>query len=253
MSNPRYKIIDGFSDYRVGDDGTVWSKKRGLWRLLSQALDTNGYPKVTLFDSGTQRQVNVHRLVLEAFVGPCPENCEARHFPDRRRVCNSVANLSWATKLTNISDQVTHGTRLAGESKANAKISNKVASSIVQDLLGDASLTMAQIAKRHSVSESCVAQIRSGGRWQCVSGGSISRSGLRARGEKNGSAKLTEQQVVEIRQRAAAGETFRAIADDFDVKDPIIFHIARGNSWKHVGGPILTAPRKRGRRPAATK
>ena len=40
----------------------------------------------------------VHRLVLEAFVGPCPEGMCCRHFPDRDPSNNKLENLSWGTK-----------------------------------------------------------------------------------------------------------------------------------------------------------
>ena len=46
-----------------------------------------------------------------------------------------------------------------------------------------------------------------------------------------GSAKLTEEQVREIRARLAAGETHQEIADDYGVSARLIGNINTGKSW----------------------
>jgi len=45
----------------------------------------------------------VHRLVLEAFVGPCPDGMEACHL-DSDKTNNRVSNLRWDTHLENMRD-----------------------------------------------------------------------------------------------------------------------------------------------------
>lgn len=47
-------------------------------------------------------------------------------------------------------------------------------------------------------------------------------------------AKLTAQQVREIRARFAAGETHHQLAVEFDLSPNYIHRIARRESWKHV-------------------
>jgi hypothetical protein len=51
------------------------------------------------------------------------------------------------------------------------------------------------------------------------------------RGSGNGRAKLTEQQVAEIRERRAAGETQVSIAQDFGVSKSAIQWILNGRNW----------------------
>ena len=66
-------------------------------------------------------QVSVHRLVLEAFVGPCPPGCETRHLngnPADNRLCN----LAWGTHRENAADKVRHGTAPRGERNPSAKL-----------------------------------------------------------------------------------------------------------------------------------
>jgi hypothetical protein len=63
----QYRDISDFPGYRVGDDGSVWSRKRkggndrspgrlgDQWRLLSQCKNANGYSCVNLFRDGSNR------------------------------------------------------------------------------------------------------------------------------------------------------------------------------------------------------
>jgi len=102
--------------YRVGTDGSVWSqvysagvgKRRfGEWRLLKPTPQYRGHLMVCI---GRRNRRLVHRLVLEAFVGPCPPGMECRHFPDRDPSNNQLVNLQWGTPAENYADSVVHGT-----------------------------------------------------------------------------------------------------------------------------------------------
>lgn len=61
---------------------------------------------------------------------------------------------------------------------------------------------------------------------------------LLTRGERVNTAKLTEVQAVEVRERAAAGELYTSIARDFGIAHVSVSAIVRGAHWKHAGGPI---------------
>jgi hypothetical protein len=52
----------------------------------------------------------VHRLVLEAFVGPCPIGMQCRHFPDPNPANCNLKNLQWGTPMENTEDKRVHGT-----------------------------------------------------------------------------------------------------------------------------------------------
>ena len=45
-------------------------------------------------------------------------------------------------------------------------------------------------------------------------------------------AKLTSQQALEIRHRAAAGESRRSLAEEFGVSKSAVKHIVRGRTWR---------------------
>jgi NUMOD4 motif len=60
------------------------------------------------------------------------------------------------------------------------------------------------------------------------------RDGQDNRGERHGLSKLTTAQVIEIRERAAAGEMQRSLAAEFGVSFQNINLITLRKSWSHV-------------------
>jgi hypothetical protein len=65
-----------------------------------------GYLVVSLGRVRIQHRVS--RLVLEAFVGPCPLDMEACH-DDGKKVNNCLTNLRWDTSAENGKDKAHHG------------------------------------------------------------------------------------------------------------------------------------------------
>lgn len=65
-------------------------------------------------------------------------------------------------------------------------------------------------------------------------------------GERNHAAKLTEQDVIEMRKRAAAGESNGVLTDEFGVSRGAVDHAVSGRSWKHLDTPpVVGRPRRR--------
>lgn len=84
-------------------------KRKG--QLLRPGLTSVGYPSVVL---GRKRGTFlVHRLVAEAFIGPCPEGCEVRH-KDGTRNNNTADNIEYGTRKENMADARRHGTLIQG-------------------------------------------------------------------------------------------------------------------------------------------
>jgi len=109
--------------YEVSDIGQVRSLRRGT--IMSLCLNSRGYTKASLVKDGIRKEVPVHRMVLLAFVGPCPDGCESRHFPDQNRANCKLSNLSWATRRVNQRDRDTNGTNNKGINNSNARLSEK--------------------------------------------------------------------------------------------------------------------------------
>lgn len=60
------------------------------------------------------------------------------------------------------------------------------------------------------------------------------RDGINCRGERVGTSKLTAKEVIEIRRRAALGESGRSLAKEFGIKQPTASDIIRRKQWKHI-------------------
>lgn len=54
------------------------------------------------------------------------------------------------------------------------------------------------------------------------------------KGEKGFSAKLKDEEVVEIKKRLANGERIRDIVKDYPIKQSAISEIKAGRSWGHI-------------------
>ena len=65
--------------------------------------------------------------------------------------------------------------------------------------------------------------------------------GRNAKGRMHPRAKLTEDQVVEIRNRRVGGESSYALAKRFSVDRALITRICTGMLWTEIGGPINPA------------
>ncbi len=126
----RWRDIPSLPGYQASDQGRVRSTERritdsrgrsyvrpGVMRALSIA--PNGYLRFNA--KGGNR--TVHRAVLEAFVGPCPEGYQGAH-GDGNRANNALANLRWASKASNAADKREHGTahRPSGEAHPMARL-----------------------------------------------------------------------------------------------------------------------------------
>ena len=106
--------------YWVSNSGRVLSEKTN--KFLKPAVYCKaGLLSVALLRDGVQKSFSVHRLVLDAFVGPRPEGMECRHLNGNPKD-NSLGNLKWGTPKENSEDAIAHGTWAHGERSGSAKL-----------------------------------------------------------------------------------------------------------------------------------
>jgi hypothetical protein len=108
--------------YEVSDQGRVRSVDRTTsqgnrlsGRVLKQRPLPNGRPRVSLAYNGKTVDAYPYRLVLEAFVSPCPPGMEALHWDDDFNN-NALTNLRWGTRTDNMRDMSRNGGGNAGVS-----------------------------------------------------------------------------------------------------------------------------------------
>lgn len=131
------------------------------YRKLKQRLESTGYLYVNIRNrEGREIGVGVHRLVLEAFCGPCPEGMEGCH-GDGCRSNNHLTNLRWATHADNGKDMILHGRNLngpVGEKHGGAKLKNAEVEDI-RNLWGTGRYTQSYLATLYKVYPSCISRI----------------------------------------------------------------------------------------------
>lgn len=151
-TSERWLAAESFPGYEVSSCGRVLSRKRSSPRVL-QPREVNGYMLVQLFRDGRHVYRYVHRLVLEAFVGPCPDGMEAAH---RDGVCtnNCLGNLLWTTPQENHSHKRAHGTDPRGERNPRARLTPEQVVLIRQSAL--CGCTQRELAVRFEVAESTI-------------------------------------------------------------------------------------------------
>lgn len=99
-----WKPIPDWDGYEVSDQGRV---RRGQ-RIKAQRTNPAGHLQVRLWKGNRETVTGVHRLMLLAFVGPCPEGMEACHYDDDK-TNNTLDNLRWDTRSANVRDMVRNG------------------------------------------------------------------------------------------------------------------------------------------------
>ena len=261
--NEIWKSIPNFPGYEVSNLGRVRSYLAHGGRLSKRhhllkpqvKYRTNGaipYPRVSLCVNGKSHKRSIHRLVLEVFIGPCPPNLEGCH-NDGNYLNTYLDNLRWDTRQANMNDCKKHGTALVGEHHPLAKLTAAQVLAIRQRYANGETTQLLSIA--FGVGLRTISRITLGQGWQNV-GGPIHQSGsvIKARsprgdknpthlypelyrGEHKPQAKLTEEQVLEIRERYATAEPSQDIATAFGISRSTLRHIASGLKWSHIGGP----------------
>jgi len=228
-----YREIAGFPGYFIGTDGLVYSTRdrkgnvTDSWKALTLYRRRYGarYMVVCMRGKpcGQVCQKYVHRLVLEAFVGPCPHGMVACHW-DNDTTNNSLANLRWDTQKANMSDKKRHGTY--------GKLGEDVVREIFQ--LREQGLKQREIAEHFGIDRNTVLRVLRGRKWSHLGIAPSTVKPVMNRGESTHSAKLTENGVREIFSLYASGLTKTALAKRFGVSRQVIGMVLVRKTWRHV-------------------
>lgn len=135
--------------------------------VLKSHRDHRGYFKLILSCQEGKRSFLVHRLVLMAFAGECPEGMEGAHI-DGNKENNVADNLVWKTRLENIRDKHAHGTMRHGIQIYSAKIDESKAVEAVS--LARSGASKKSIASKYGVSVQIIKRVLSGHTWSRFTG-----------------------------------------------------------------------------------
>ena len=159
-----WQDIPGYEGlYLVSNHGRILSKhlqKRSDG--IKQQYAHQGYLYVSLCKKSIQKNHAVHRLVIEVFIGPCPDGMQCRHL-DGNRKNNRAENLCWGTAKENAKDRVIHGTNNIGKRNGMAKLTDN-------DVISIRKIKQPQhvIAKMFGVDQSLISLIKRNKIWRHV-------------------------------------------------------------------------------------
>jgi HNH endonuclease/NUMOD4 motif len=120
MSEVWLPVVGWEGCYEISDHGRIRSLARTVTRkngrpqsvgkriLKTYTCSKYGHQSVKMKDHGVRGSMLIHRMVLEAFRGPCPEGRETRHLNGDARD-NKLSNLCWGTSAENSEDIFEHG------------------------------------------------------------------------------------------------------------------------------------------------
>lgn len=164
MLSETSKDIAGYEgQYAVTDDGRIYSHSRvnhsgrlvkGRW--LKPGTDRDGYLKVCLYLDGEKNYQFVHRLVASAFLDNPHSYAEVNHV-NGIKSDNRASNLEWVSRSQNNAHAYRAGLRKAlnGERHPNSKLTSEQ----VVDILSCKSMSHAELAKKHGVSQVLISRI----------------------------------------------------------------------------------------------
>lgn len=161
-SNEEWRDVVGFEGYyRVSSLGKVESLHRGRRLILKGFDDGYGYLQVRLRANGLNRSVKIHKLVAEAFLGPCPVGMEVNHMKGIK-TDNRAKMLEYMTKPENIAHAVANGLRAEGENASMAKLSDAQVDEIIRRAAAGESKPF--LAKEFLVTDGHIRQLARGNR-----------------------------------------------------------------------------------------
>lgn len=163
------ECLDGF--YEVSSTGLIKRKKPGPGARVGHIIVTNfsetGYEYIVVCMNGQCKNYLVHRLVADAFLGPCPKGKEVNHkkvFEDGTKK-NNVENLEYKTRLGNMRHAARLGLLASGERNGSSKLTWKEVFEI-RSLYKSKIYTQQELANKFEVSTWVIWCLLNGRTWK---------------------------------------------------------------------------------------
>ena len=165
----------GFPNYKIDTNGNVysWKCKQGTrikrWKQLKPWTVKGGYKIIRLIGENTIFKY-VHCLVLEIFVGPCPDGMECCH-KNNNPCDNNLENLRWDTPKNNCIDRKTNGLHLTktprGSKHGMSKLTEKEVL-VIRKLVELKLFSQAKIARLFEITPTNVCDIIKRNTWKGI-------------------------------------------------------------------------------------
>jgi transposase len=197
----------------------------GCWYWTSACNRPNGYGSFKI----QGKMIGAHRFSYTITRGAIPKGLCVCHKCDNPS-CVRPDHLFIGTHKDNGRDKAEKGRAPSGTRNAGSKVTEAQAAEIRRlDLTG---IPQREIASRYGLIQTTVSRIVRADTWRHVAHElGVSRRDRTARGERQGSSKLTAPRVLEIRALAASGVRYADIASQFRVGIPQVSRIVHRKRW----------------------
>lgn len=118
-AHEEWRPVVGYEElYEVSCFGRVRNirerKRTYIGRILNGGINNRGYYRVKLSRGNDRKDVEVHRLVALAFLGPCPEGIQVNHISGIKTE-NHLSNLEYVTHKENHQHASRMGLKASGD------------------------------------------------------------------------------------------------------------------------------------------
>lgn len=170
--------------YEVSNMGRVrniqrWVKSKGPGKkflpvvIRKPQLNRYGYPVVCLNGKPKAVLKSIHRMVVEAFIGPIPDGMQVNH-KDGNKENNHLDNLEICTGSQNQLHRHRVLGQHRGEKHPRAVLTNKSVRQIIK--MFDDGFSNREIGERFGVDRTTIGHIKKGKTWGWLSGRSLETS-----------------------------------------------------------------------------
>jgi len=187
----------------------------------------NGYFSLTVSFQGHRYVAKAHRIVWAHLHGNIDNDLTINHI-NACRTDNRPENL----ELVSLKDNLLHAHRLGlicgaspGEDHPLARLTLKDVSNVIR-LYETGGYSQKELAHRFNVNQTHISKLVRGMRWQHINSGS--------KFSRYGAAKLTSDEVRNIRQASVNGQSISELAAHYKVSNKTIERIINRTSWKHI-------------------
>ena len=216
-----FKCLEDKFEYFIDKSGDCWNWTGGIGH--------EGYGDLNF----NHKKYLTHRFSYELHNGKIPEGKLVCHKCNNRK-CVNPDHLYAGTQKQNSNDMILAGTLIHGKDHCHAKITEKDAVEI-QRLYAQGGWTHRTLAEKFRINHSNIGNILRGTRWKHTNLGLEFTPDTLNKGETHNASKLTEKQVIEIRDKYANGEcTYKQLGGEYGVVLSAIQKIIKRDSWKHV-------------------